>query len=119
MVGVPLIDLNQFTCSSTPHEWRKERAYDSVVFGSLYSRHVEALTGSVNDAADPDKVARACYGAAVVYAAFTVFCGLQVSMPSSFHCFLFFVPLLLQGLADSIIADDGTSTISEGSSIMR
>ncbi|ORX37638.1 hypothetical protein BD324DRAFT_622693 [Kockovaella imperatae] len=48
------------------------------VLGALYSRHVEALTGSTKDASDPDKVARACYGAAIIYAAFTVFCGMQM-----------------------------------------
>ena len=51
-------------------------------FGSFYARHVEALTGSVNDADDPDKVSKACYAAAIIYAAFIAFCGLQVSFPS-------------------------------------
>ena len=48
-------------------------------FGSFYSRHVEALTGSKNDAKDPDRVAKVCYAAAILYAAFIAFCGLQVS----------------------------------------
>jgi hypothetical protein len=52
---------------------------DTAAFGAFYARHVEALAGSINDAADPDKVARACYGAAVLYAIFVGFCGLQVS----------------------------------------
>lgn len=55
---------------------------DWIAFGSFYARHVEALAGSVNDAPDPDKVARACYGAAVLYAIFVGFCGLQVSLTS-------------------------------------
>jgi ribonuclease kappa len=45
----------------------------------FYQSHVEALTGSTKDAKDPDAVARACYFAAVVYTAFIVFCGSQVS----------------------------------------
>ena len=49
-----------------------------LAFGSFYSRHVEALTGSTKDARDPDAVARTCYAAAVVYAIFVAFCGLQV-----------------------------------------
>ena len=49
-------------------------------FGAFYAKHVEALTGSTEDAEDPDKVARACYGAAIIYAAFTVFCGMQVGL---------------------------------------
>lgn len=49
-----------------------------VAFGSFYARHVEALTGSTEDAKDPDAVARVCYVAAIVYAGFVAFCGLQV-----------------------------------------
>jgi len=49
-----------------------------LAFGSFYSRHVEALTGSTKDARDPDAVARTCYAAAVVYAIFIAFCGLQL-----------------------------------------
>ncbi|ORY34650.1 hypothetical protein BCR39DRAFT_513830 [Naematelia encephala] len=49
-----------------------------LAFGSFYSRHVETLTGANTDAKDPDAVARTCYAAAIVYAAFMVFCGLQM-----------------------------------------
>lgn len=52
---------------------------DRAAFGGFYSRHVEALTGSVNDAKDPDRVAKICYAAAIIYAAFIAFCGMQVS----------------------------------------
>jgi hypothetical protein len=51
---------------------------DLVAFGSFYARHVEALTGSVNDAKDADKVSKVCYAAAIIYAGFIAFCGLQV-----------------------------------------
>lgn len=49
-----------------------------VALGSLFSRRVEVLTGSVNDPADPDLVASTCYAAAVIYAIFVAFCGVQV-----------------------------------------
>lgn len=49
-------------------------------FGIFYGRHVEALVGSTEDAKDPDAVSRACYAAAIIYAAFIGFCGLQVSL---------------------------------------
>lgn len=50
-----------------------------AAFGLFYGNHVEALTGTNEDPADPDAVSRACYFAAVIYAAFIAFCGLQVS----------------------------------------
>ncbi|RSH93206.1 hypothetical protein EHS25_007559 [Saitozyma podzolica] len=49
-----------------------------VAFGAFYSRHVEALAGSIHDAKDPDAVARVCFYAAIVYAAFVAFCGCQM-----------------------------------------
>ncbi|KAK1923669.1 hypothetical protein DB88DRAFT_492035 [Papiliotrema laurentii] len=49
-----------------------------LAFGSFYARHVEALTGSVNDATDADKVSKVCYAAAIIYAGFIAFCGLQM-----------------------------------------
>lgn len=49
-----------------------------VALGSFFSRRVEVLTGSVNDPADPDLVASTCYAAAVIYAIFVAFCGVQV-----------------------------------------
>jgi hypothetical protein len=51
----------------------------ATAFGSLYARHAEALTGSTEDADDPDRVAKACYIAAAIYAGLVVFCGSQVS----------------------------------------
>lgn len=53
-----------------------------TAFGAFYSRHVEALVGSTHDVRDPDAVARTCYAAAVIYAVFVAFCGLQVSLGS-------------------------------------
>lgn len=49
-----------------------------VAFGAFFSHHAFALTGSKNSPEDPDKVAKMCYGAAVVYAIFVAFCGLQM-----------------------------------------
>ena len=43
---------------SLPHSSRSDLYANNVAFGSFYSRHVEALTGTVNDAKDPDKVAK-------------------------------------------------------------
>ncbi|KAL7425203.1 hypothetical protein Q5752_000891 [Cryptotrichosporon argae] len=51
-----------------------------VAFGSFYSRRVEALTGSTKDTDYPDAVAKTCYAAAVVYAGFVAFCGLQLAV---------------------------------------
>lgn len=51
----------------------------NIAFGYFYSIHSEALTGSTEDAKDADKVAKACYAAAIIYAIFVGFCGLQVS----------------------------------------
>ncbi|KAL0245584.1 hypothetical protein I315_03986 [Cryptococcus gattii Ru294] len=51
-----------------------------VALGSLFSRRVEVLTGSVNDPADPDLVASTCYAAAVIYAIFVAFCGVQMAV---------------------------------------
>ncbi|KAL1412537.1 hypothetical protein Q8F55_000283 [Vanrija albida] len=49
-------------------------------FGSFYARHAAALTESKNDPDNPDFVAKVCYTAAFVYAAFVVFCGLQLTV---------------------------------------
>lgn len=73
-------------------------------FGSFYSRHVEALTGSTEDAKDPNAVARVCYVAAIVYGAFVAFCGLQVSL----NCFV-------REIDETDRADDGACTVSTGS----
>ncbi|GFZ49721.1 hypothetical protein JCM24511_07124 [Saitozyma sp. JCM 24511] len=54
-----------------------------VAFGAFYSRHVEALAGSTHDAKDPDAVARVCFYAAIVYAAFVAFCGCQYALVPS------------------------------------
>ena len=78
-----IADLGQAVTWAPTHNVRAEDPdTDCAAFGSFYARHVEALAGSVNDAPDPDKVARACYGAAVLYAIFVGFCGLQVSLTS-------------------------------------
>ncbi|WVQ84510.1 hypothetical protein IAT38_006664 [Cryptococcus sp. DSM 104549] len=51
-----------------------------LALGSFFSRHVEVLTGSTSDPENPDMVATTCYAAAVIYAAFVVFCGLQMAV---------------------------------------
>ena len=56
-------------------------------FGAFYGQHVEALTGSTKDTDDPNKVAKVCYAAAAIYAAFIAFCGMQVSVwPRKVDC---------------------------------
>lgn len=55
-------------------------ATDFSVFGYFYSHRAEGLTGSEEDPKDPDYVAKICYTSAIVYAAFVVFCGLQVGV---------------------------------------
>ncbi|RXK37988.1 hypothetical protein M231_04774 [Tremella mesenterica] len=60
-----------------------------LAFGSFYSHHAEALTASTEDPRDPDSVARTCYAAAVIYAVFVGFCGLQVGHFFSSHLQLF------------------------------
>ncbi|WVQ74311.1 hypothetical protein IAR50_003909 [Cryptococcus sp. DSM 104548] len=51
-----------------------------VALGSLFSRRVEVLTGSTKDPEDPDLVASTCYAAAVIYALFVAFCGVQMAV---------------------------------------
>ncbi|WVR07988.1 hypothetical protein IAU60_005031 [Kwoniella sp. DSM 27419] len=51
-----------------------------LVLGSLFGRHVEGLTGSTKDPADPNHVAKMCYAAAVIYGAFILFCGMQMAV---------------------------------------
>ncbi|PWN23666.1 hypothetical protein BCV69DRAFT_243559, partial [Microstroma glucosiphilum] len=49
-----------------------------AVIGLGFANQWEAFEGSKNDPEDYMGVATACYGAALVYAAFIVFCGSQI-----------------------------------------
>lgn len=49
-------------------------------FGLAFSYNTEAMTGSTKDPPNPSAVAKVCYISAVVYMAFVVFCGCQVSL---------------------------------------
>lgn len=53
---------------------------DKLAFGYFYGHRAEGLIGSTKDPKDPDFVAKICYTSAIVYAAFVVFCGLQVGV---------------------------------------
>ncbi|KAK4057962.1 hypothetical protein OIO90_001181 [Microbotryomycetes sp. JL221] len=48
-----------------------------LLLGLAFSREAHVLVGSTKFDADPQQVANTCYFAAVVYAVFVVFCGMQ------------------------------------------
>ncbi|PVU98630.1 hypothetical protein BB559_001439 [Furculomyces boomerangus] len=48
--------------------------------GYFFNAQVKEFTESVHDPSDPKAVGRACYTAAIIYAALFLFCGCQVAM---------------------------------------